>query len=534
MAGPEDWGDTPDQNGPDSWGDTPAAPSLSEAMISAGKNLPSSFGSYVGDIAQSVMHPVESVENMGKVGLGLLDKAGVPGTEGYGEYADAVGKMYKQRYGGWDNFKKTLADDPVGIMADASLFLSGIGSGLRLTTGANRVANIASTAGRVLDPLSAPIAAARGVGGIAAHVAGHLSGVGEEAPIQMFNAAERGGQSAETAWGHLQGTRPLQEAYDMANTALQNMRIERAAAYRDAMQRHILNDPTIIPFTDIDAAFQASEATRRFVGPNSGLSVSIDPVTNAIRERMRAVIDTWRQLPPQDFHTPAGMDAMKKALGEIRGDTQVGTPQRNVANQIYNSVVQSITQAAPDYARIMRGYQEASDQLSEIERTLSLPRGTGPGFNATVDTALRKLQSILRNNVNTSYGHRRVLAEYLVNAGAPHLMEALAGQSMNPWFSRGLGRYATQIAFEMIPFFAGLAQSGGGDVTRGLAYAGATLPFMSPRLVGLASYGAGAFGRHFPPRAVGQISYRNAQISNAVNNPGWTAAPPNFTPQENK
>jgi hypothetical protein len=37
-----------------------------------------------------------------------------------------------------------------------------------------------------------------------------------------------------------------------------------------------------------------------------------------------------------------------------------------------------------------------------------------------VDTTLRKLQSILRDNVNTSYGYRGELAKFLVNAGAPN------------------------------------------------------------------------------------------------------------------
>ncbi len=86
----------------------------------------------------------------------------------------------------------------------------------------------------------------------------------------------------------------------------------------------------------------------------------------------------------------------------------------------------------------MKGYEEASNQIKEIERTLSL------NPNATIDTSLRKLQSVLRDNVNTSYGRRGELAEYLMNVGAPNLMERLAGQSLKSPFARGLGRLIAQ------------------------------------------------------------------------------------------
>ena len=94
----------------------------------------------------------------------------------------------------------------------------------------------------------------------------------------------------------------------------------------------------------------------------------------------------------------------------------------------------------------MKGYEEASDLTKEIEKTLSLPKDarTGP----TIDTSLRKLQSVLRNNVSTNYGNRTELAKYLVNSGAPHLMEALAGQAANAWVPRGLAQLGARLGIE--------------------------------------------------------------------------------------
>jgi hypothetical protein len=124
----------------------------------------------------------------------------------------------------------------------------------------------------------------------------------------------------------------------------------------------------------------------------------------------------------------------------------------------------------------MKDYSEASDLLSEVERSLSL------GKKATADSSLRKLQSLMRNNVNTNYGNRLNLAQELENNGAD-IIPAVAGQALNSWTPRGLagvGTGAGAIASMFNPAVLGLA------------------PFTSPRLMGEALYklgqGAGAVG----------------------------------------
>ncbi len=127
----------------------------------------------------------------------------------------------------------------------------------------------------------------------------------------------------------------------------------------------------------------------------------------------------------------------------------------------------------------MSEYEKASNQIKELERTLSL------GKQASTDSAVRKLQSVTRNNVNTNYGNRANLAETLAANGAPQLMEKLAGQSMNSWTPRGLMGLGLQ-----------------GSVTAGLAAlnpaALALAPLQSPRLVGEVAHAGG--------RAAGAVS----------------------------
>jgi hypothetical protein len=119
---------------------------------------------------------------------------------------------------------------------------------------------------------------------------------------------------------------------------------------------------------------------------------------------MGDAIDNWRALNPQEFHPAEGIDALKQQLGDIRESTSHFTTEHVVADQIYNAVRQTIVHQLPDCALVMKGYE-----------------------SACADTALRKQQSTLRDNVNSSFVRRAELANYLVNAGAPNLMEKLAG-----------------------------------------------------------------------------------------------------------
>ncbi len=131
----------------------------------------------------------------------------------------------------------------------------------------------------------------------------------------------------------------------------------------------------------------------------------------------------------------------------------------------------------------MKGYEEASGVIKEIEKTLSL------NPKASVDTALRKLQSVLRDNVNTNYGRRAELVDFLTRAGAPHLMEKLAGQSLSSVSPRGLSRVivggegASALGALALGHPGAAAALGGGILTS------------SPRLVGGTAHLLGAASR---------------------------------------
>lgn len=470
-----------------------AAPmSWSDVGSQALQNAPASAANFAGDIYNAVRHPITTAENIGNLARGLAEKhkamyaneLGVPAeTGGHEQYADQVIKFFGDRYGGIDQFKAAMAADPVGVAGDLSALLTGGQSALARAPGiAGRVGEIAGTAGRAIDPISnaarAGSALAKGAGYVGVEGLGLTTGVGSE-PIRLAaRSGYEGGQAGNAFRENMRGQAPMGEVVDDARAAVGQMRQERGNAYRQAMQ-DIGMDRTVLNFDEID------DAMRKAGGVNTFKGQDISPSTQSIRHQLADVIDDWRALDPAEFHTAEGFDALKQKVGSIRDATQYGTPERLVADRAYQGIRRSILDQAPDYSKAMNAYAEASDLIKEMEKTLSI------NPKASVDTTLRKLQSVLRDNVTTAYGRRAELADYLVNAGAPHLMEKLAGQSLGSWMPRGWGRL---VATELPAMAAGAIGAGAAGAGVGAL---ATLPAMSPRLVGEAVHGAGRAARQF-------------------------------------
>ena len=478
----------------------------SDVAGQAVKNAPGSARNFAHDIVQPVVHPIDTLTNLGNVAAGVIDKMHAAHPEsgpsptggGHEHYADAVGQFFKDRYGSVEGFKHAVADDPVGVAGDLSILFTGGESALaRLAPGLEKAA---ASVARTIDPVNAaakPVAWAAGKAneGIKAGL-GVTTGVGQMPLEQAYQAGLEGGDKAKAFRDSITGKADMTDVLDDARGALEQMRRDRGETYRNQMEAMRREDDAlgienqILDFGKIDDAVSKAQEVQTFRGRSGkGIPQKLDPGADAVRSEMLDQIDHWRDLDPVEYHTAEGIDALKRSLGSMLADTAYGSPARKAASDIYNAVKQTIVDQAPVYANIMKGYEDASKQLTEIEKTLSL------NPKANIDTALRKLQSVMRDNVNTNYGRRGQLANQLVNAGAPNMLAKLAGQSLNPIAPRGLSRLVTG---EILPLaataFGAGAHGAAGAVTGGLS-ALATLPLYSPRIVGNAAYAAGAARR---------------------------------------
>jgi hypothetical protein len=111
------------------------------------------------DIVQPFLNLPETTKAVGNLGLGLVQKL-IPGEQESEKYADSAGKFYKDRYGGIDNIKNTLATDPAGFLLDVSTVLTGGGAlAARVPGMTGKVGKVVSNVGEAIDPMTYVVAA---------------------------------------------------------------------------------------------------------------------------------------------------------------------------------------------------------------------------------------------------------------------------------------------------------------------------------------------------------------------------------------
>ena len=310
------------------------------------------------------------------------------------------------------------------------------------------------------------------IGGLVNHGLGATTGAGSDAISTAYQAGKDGSTSF---LDNLRGNVPMADVVDQARAGIANLRADRASAYKAGMSG-ISADKTVLDFQPVTDAINKVNSTGFYKGQqiNGSAADTINSITDKVNQ--------WKALDPKEFHTAEGFDALKQSIGDIRDSTPFGTPARVAADRAYNAIRGQIVQQAPAYANTMQGYADASDQISEITKALSL------GEKASADTSLRKLQSLMRNNAQTNYGNRLSLAQALQEQGNTDLMPSLAGQALSSWTPRGM---------------VGALEKGGGALGA-LAHPAAipgmvaAAPFMSPRIMGEAAYGAGRLAGSLP------------------------------------
>jgi hypothetical protein len=161
--------------------------SMTEVPVEAVKNLPESAGKFVGGVVQAITSPLQTLTGILDAGAGALRNSLPQGVVNFVEQfdtdpqatqravqtANAIGGMYKDRYGSYEGIKRTFAEDPVGAAADLSTLLTG-GGAAATKLGATQTGAALSRTGAAINPMRpiAPIIeqpiklAAKGVGAV--------------------------------------------------------------------------------------------------------------------------------------------------------------------------------------------------------------------------------------------------------------------------------------------------------------------------------------------------------------------------------
>jgi hypothetical protein len=480
------------------WGDVP---------MQAVQNAPQSASRFIGGLVNAVTSPIETAGNVGDLLAGgirkvtpsvisnIFDRASPADIARQSNTANAFGGMMKDRYGTIEGVKNTIATDPVGALADLSTVLTG---GAAATSKLPMVSNALQKGASLTNPLSVVAPVVRGVGRMietpASAVLGVSTGVGQDT---IRNAAKAGFNKDASFMDNISGKSGMADVLDTVQTNLQNMGAKKAADYRSGMV-DIKGDKSVLSFSGVDKALKDAQDVVSYKGQVTNTKAA------GLLDNINTEVQGWKNLNAKEYHTPEGLDKLKQKIGGMVDSIPFEEKTaRMVGNNIYNSIKKEISSQAPTYSKVMSDYSAATEQIRDIERALSQNKG------ANVDTSLRKLQSLTRNNVNTNYGNRLDMAKALEEQGGNSFLPALSGQAMNSWAPRGLvGQGAMG------------AGGAGGLATAAINPAIAagligSMALTSPRLIGTGLYGAGRGARlasdmvTAPMKAMG-LNTRNA------------------------
>jgi hypothetical protein len=493
------------------------APPVNRQWSDVAKEAKSNLGSSALGVAQSFiepfLHPIDTLGNLADLGNGLVSKIapadseswthgrqqpGKPAAEAKAEReqaADAVGQHISSRFGSMEGFKEAVARDPVGVLADLSTLLTGVGNI------ASRVPGAVGKVGKVMqaaDPVNQ-------IGKGASYATGRLfsegAGVSTGMGTRPFDeAAEAGRQpgGSDAFRRHIKDQPGIRtEVVEMGRQGVENISQQRNQAY-DAALQPILQQGGQLNYNNIWTALGRVRQTVQHKGLDK------DPDGARILDEMENAV---AQYEIQAGNSIEDLHALKQRIGKIYEATKEDSRGRMVAGQAYDAIRSEIEAQAPAYRQMNEAYQAANHDVNELNRSLRL------GEKATDDSALRALQSTMRNNAYTSWGQRSDLLDQLATQGGQaDLPAALAGQSLAQWAPRGLMR-------SVAPAFAGAA-GGAAAATGGLGPL-AALPLLlaaSPRAMGEVAYGVnrvrGILERAgVPPEQINRILYASGEMS---------------------
>jgi hypothetical protein len=317
---------------------------------------------------------------------------------------------------------------------------------------------------------------AQSTGKLMAEALGLSTGTGADAVKQAFRSGVTGDRQFVE---NMRGNVPVKDILEQAQGAMQTLKQNRRDAFQKGFESTKQNQ-TFLDFKPIETKFDNALQSLTVKGVGNVSASKVGQKTLDDVAEIKAVVDEWKAKP--ELHTAEGLDALKRRIDDVyRQD--MSNEAKSILTQTRGAVKQTIVKQDKNYAKTMRDYEEGLGLERELEKALSL------GDKASADTAIRKLQSLTRNNANTSYAYRQQLADILRQETGTDLMPALAGQAMQSVTPRGIQKLVPSL-------------TAGGGVGAAAAGAGpaaliplATLPLQSPRLVGEATYGAGRLAR---------------------------------------
>jgi len=447
---------------------------LASVPLEAIKNIPSSTGSLLKNISQAVLHPLDTGHNLGQIAEGGLNAIGLGPKNQRQESTqkwEAFKKALAERYGGYENIKRTVAADPVGSLSDVSALFTGGGSLVSKVPQLAKTGSSLSKIGSTIEPLSLmgqAIKPAVNVGGkILAGSTGFTTGAGADSVRQAYKA---GKENIPEFQQIMRENPPIETIRDTANSSLQAIKNDRATDYQTRLSS-ISNNVQDLNINPVRTRLAQLEKMYNIKRTPDGLDFSrstLDKNSLGDIENVINTVDDWGK--QQGDLTPVGMDILKRKLDDFYSESK---NSRGFVTSLKNEVKNTIVNQVPEYKTMLGNYEKSSAQINEIEKALSL------GKRASIDTGIRKLMTALKDNND----FRGSLVKILDDANGGQLATKLAAYNLKSWTPQSLMGKAIDVTAIGTMMYA---------VSPKLAIAFATA---SPRVVGEFAYRLGQAAR---------------------------------------
>lgn len=303
--------------------------------------------------------------------------------------------------------------------------------------------------------------AIKGAGGLTTEILGKTTGAGGGAiklafdrPAQFLDALRK------------TSTEAIIPIVEKAKSAMGDIAAKRMTEYRNALSK-LKDIPQAFSLTPVKTAVK--DITEQFaIRVKSGVpDFSKSTITSSgdqglITKAMQD-IQNWGKIPSDLAIT--GIDTLKRRLGDYV-DSATSNEARKVLTTMTNSV-RNVLDSVPQYKSMTSAYRTAKQFEDELAKALSL------GDKASIDTAARKLSTILKQNNE----YRKQLVQQLEESVGGTLTTDIAANALHPLAPRGL----TGVLAPTLGAGVGASVGFGGIFSPGFL---ATAAMFSPRLMG--------------------------------------------------
>ena len=419
------------------------------------------------DITTPIFHPIQTAKDLKNLGSSIINLIR-PGEQGNEQLAKEVGNFFKERYGGLENIKKTFATDPLGMLSDISIIFSG---GSMLPSKVGKISKLASK----VDPIYAAVQGTKKLaqggeylaGKTIAPIVGMTTGTGGKALTEAYQAGKVGGDQLEAFTKSMRGVEEPSAIVEDVNKAFQKLKEEKAITYTTNKKALKLHQKKI------DMGKIADDVLDYEISKSAGKTqTTLSDAAQKTLEKIKKHITEW--VKDDSLHNARGADQLKRKIdAEYPSGLKPPADQAALVAEIRNMVKDQIIRQVPEYGDVMKAYEQAVKLEKELIENLAV------GSKKNASTTLKKLQSVIRNNVHTNFGQRLKSLNKLEKVDDYYLLPRIAGQSLTDLMPSGIQKL---MGTGTIGYAAGTVN----PAILGL------LPFQSPRLTGEA---AKAFGQ---------------------------------------